>query len=971
MPIDHWDAVNNDPLHQATVSMSVLPRALHRYSLNVGGVSVPSCSPVSVLRQYGVRWAHFPSQQGPYHQACLVVGSIHNQWERWGRRQHMTTTFLATKLQSPSLRPLLVDRPRLIERLNQGLHRRLTLVSAPAGYGKTTLVGAWLDGCERPTAWLSLEAGDRDPARFLGYLIAALQQLSATIGAGVARLLDSPEPAPIEVILTSLLNDLFAFPDQFILVLDDYHLLDTRPIDRILTYLIEHMPPQMHLVICTREDPHLPLARLRARDHVTELRAADLRCTPAETAGFLTRVMSLALSTSDITALERRTEGWIAGLQLAGLSLRGSTDPSGFIRSFTGSNQMVMDYLVDEILHRQSEEVQSFLLRTCILERLSGPLCEAVLGTPAGSGEAMLDYIDQANLFLIPLDHGRQWFRYHHLFAEMLRRRLCQSLAASPTEAEEQVSALHLRASRWYEEQGLLMEAFHHATAAADIDYAFHLIQGRGIPLHATGAVTAMLDWMNSLAPAVLEAHPALLVRFASLILVKGQTTGVEEKLYTAEVLLREAEPEERTRDLLGQIATARATLATNQYQVDAMLLQSRRALEYLRPANLVFRATALWTQGLAYFLQGDRAAARQAYSDAFALSQAAQNAFFTLLATIGLGQVQEASIELYPAAETYRKALKLAGDQPLPVVSEAHLGLARIYYQWNELDAAERHARTSLLLARQYESAVDRLIPTEIFLGELKLAVGDMAGASALIADAGKQARRWHLEHHLAKVAAAQVRMLLAQGQLEAAVHLVGTYADLPLSQARVQLAGGNPSAALETLARRQRQVEARGWQDERLAVLVLQALALRAQGDPKLAVRRLQVALQVAEPGGFLRLFADEGAAMAELLCAAGAAGIMPDYIDRVLAVSQEGAPPREAAAPPPAYQPLIEPLSRREREVLQLIAVGLSNQEIAERLVLALETVKGHNKRIFGKLQVQRRTEAVARARDLGLL
>ena len=883
----------------------------------------------------------------------------------------MPTPILATKLYIPGLRPELVSRPRLLARLNEGLHRKLTLISAPAGFGKTTLLSEWLAGGPRPAAWLSLDAGDHDPASFLTYLVAALQTIAPTLGKGVLVMLQSPQPPPPEAMLTALLNDLTTLPDQVVLVLDDYHVLDAQAIDQALGYLLEHLPPHLHLVIATREDPSLPLARLRARDHLTELRASDLRFTPAEAAAFLTQVMGLHLPAEDIAALEWRTEGWIAGLQLAAISLQGQPDAIGFISSFTGSHHFVLDYLVEEVLHQQPESVQTFLLRTSILDRFCASLCDAVVLDSSMSGQATLDYLDRANLFLVPLDNERRWYRYHHLFAELLRQRLPQSLTSSPAEADSQVNVLHIRASQWFEDQGLVLEAFHHAAAAQDVERAERLIEGKGIPRHFRGAVTAILDWLESLPAPVLDARPSLWVRYASLLLVNGQPTGVEEKLQAAEAALQGARPDEKTRDLLGQMATARATLALTRYQAETMLVQSRRALEYLHPDNLSLRATAHWTLGCAYLFQGDRAAARRPLTEAIALSQAAGDIFTIILATIGLGLVQEAENQLYQAAETYRRVLQLAGDQPLQIIYEAHLGLARVLYEWNDLDAAEQHGRQSLHLARQYDRVIDRFVLCEVFLARLQLARGDVAGAATLLAATAQSARQQNFVHRMPEVAAAQVLALLRQGNLAAAAHLAQTY-DLPLSQARVHLAQGDPSAALRVLEPWRKQVEARGWHDERLKVMVLQALALQAQGDKDEAVQLLLDALALAEPGGFLRLFVDEGLPMAHLLSAAAAHGRMPDYIGKLLAAleaeAQQSADTSSALSP---AQPLLEPLSQRELEVLHLIAQGFSNQEISERLFLALDTVKGHNRKIFGKLQVERRTEAVARARELGLL
>src|SRR6266700_1390373 len=403
----------------------------------------------------------------------------------------MPTPILATKLYIPRLRPNVVSRPRLIERLNEGLHRKLTLISAPAGFGKTTLVSEWVFGCQRPAAWLSLDEGENDPARFLTYLVAALQTLAATLGEGVLTLLQSPQPPPPASILTALLNDLTTISDDFVLVLDDYHVLDAKPVDHALTYLVDHLPPQMHLVIATREDPPLPLARLRVGSYLTELRAVDLRFTPSEAAEFLNQGMGLNLSAEDIVALETRTEGWIAGLHLAALSLQGQQDATGFIKSFTGSHHFVLDYLVEEVLQQQSESVQTFLLRTSLLDRLCGSLCDAVLLNPSVSGQETLEYLEHANLFLVPLDNERRWYRYHQLFADLLRQRLHQSTASSTGDERDSVAELHRRASQWLEDNSLEIEAFHHAAAANDIEHAERLIAGKGMPLHFRGAVTA------------------------------------------------------------------------------------------------------------------------------------------------------------------------------------------------------------------------------------------------------------------------------------------------------------------------------------------------------------------------------------------------------------------------------------------------------------------------------------------------
>ena len=905
----------------------------------------------------------------------------------------MPTPILATKLYIPPPRPKVVLRPRLIERMNESLQHAagITLISASAGFGKTTLASEWLADCKQPAAWLSLDDGDNDPVRFLAYLVAALQTIVADIGKRVLAMFQSPQPPPTESILTALLNEITTLSDTIILVLDDYHVIDSQPVDQALEFLVEHLPRQMHLIIASREDPPLPLARLRIRGQLTELRAADLRFTPAEAAEFLNRVMGLNLSAEDIVALENRTEGWIAGLQLAAISMQGHQDTTSFIQSFTGSHHFVLDYLIEEVLHQQSESVQTFLLRTSILDRLCGPLCDAVVLDSAVSGQETLEYLEHANLFIVPLDNDRQWYRYHHLFGDLLRKRLGQSLPPG------NIAELHIRASQWYEDQGLEIEAFQHAAAANDVERAERLMEGKGIPLHFRGAVNTILEWLTSLPKSVLDARPLLWVRSATMALTAGQTTGIEEKLLAAETALRaehtqrSAELDDKTRDLIGQIATARSTLALTQYQPETVIIQSHRALEYLPPENLTFRFTANWTLSVAHQLQGDRAAASRVLADALSISEAAGSMFSTILAISHVGLLQELENQLYRAAETYRRVLQLVSDQPLPNAAEAQLGLARICYEWNDLAAAEQHGQQALLLARQYGHLLDRFILCEVFLARLKLAQGDVNGAAAVLAQADRATREQNFVQRMPEVAAAQVLMLLRQGDVAAAARLVQTH-DLPISQARVYLAQGDSSAALAILKPLRKQMEAKGWQDERLKVMVLQAVALNAHGEKDKAVQVLGDTLALAEPGGFIRLFVDEGEVMRLLIAdfrhlhrvAAQRAmqvlliekqGLregqkLIGYVDKLLAAF-----PQPTALPQSALNTqqsaMIEPLSQRELEILKLIAQGLSNREIGERLFLALDTVKGHNRRIYDKLQVQSRTEAIARARELGLL
>ena len=905
----------------------------------------------------------------------------------------MKSPIIATKLFRPPLRPEVIHRPILSARLDEG--RQLALISAPAGFGKTTLVSEWIAGSGRTVAWLSLDSEDNDPERFLIYLISSLQTISTNMGDSVLGLLESPQPPSSEYILTVLLNEISCVLDHFYLVLDDYHVIESKPVSDMLGFLLEHMPQQMHLIIVTREDPPLPLARLRARGQLSELRAADLRFSNSEAAGFLNRVMGLNLSDRDVADLENRTEGWITGLQLAAISMQGHKDKAAFIRAFTGSHRFVLDYLMEEVLQKQSEEVQYFLLHTSILDRMNGPLCDAVLLNSSASGQETLACLERSNLFIVPLDTERHWYRYHHLFAELLRQRLHQR--GSSGNEESRMSEYHIRASQWFEGQGLEVEAFQHAAAAGDVERAERLMEGKALSLQYGGVVTIVLGWLATLPKTVLDARPLLWVRSATLLLVTGQKTGVEEKLQAAEAAISSslqdagpgagvntapntapnavpnAVPDDRIRDLIGQIATARATLAFTCYQPDAMITQSRRALEYLLPANQPFRFTANWLMGMACFFRGERAEAGRVFTEALSIARASGDIHNTILAATSLGQTQELENRLCLAAETYRSVLQLIGDYPSPVACEAYLGLARISYEWNDLDAAGQYGEESLKFARQYDQVIDRHIISEVFLARLNLARGDAAGASAVLAEAEQSVHQYNFVHRIPEVAAAQVLVLLSQNNPAAAIALAEMH-NLPVSRAKVYIFKGKAVEALAILEPLYEQLAKIGWQDELLKVMVLLAVSYHMLGENSKAFERLDESLAMAKPEGFIRLFVDEGVPMTRLLTDAAEHTKMSDYINGLLAAFackwQTNDEKQEASNALPV-QPLLEPLSQRELEVLRLIARGFSNQAICEQLFLALNTVKGHNRRIFEKLQVQRRTEAVARARELGLI
>lgn len=885
----------------------------------------------------------------------------------------MSGDLLQTKLYTPRLRPSLVPRPRLIEILNQGLAGKLTLISAPAGFGKTTLVSSWIDALQTesedsspmPIAWLSLDENDGAPALFFSYIIAALQRVDPHIGESALPLLQA-SPLPLSSVLTTLLNDIAAQPDPLMLMLDDYHVVEARPIDEALAFLLDHLPPQLHLVITTREDPNLPLARLRARGLLTELRAADLRFTVAETAVFLRQAMGLDLTEGQIAALEARTEGWIAGLQMAALSMRGQEDVSGFIRSFTGSHRFVLDYLMEEVLHQQPAHVQAFLLKTAVLNRLTGSLCDALTGEK--NGQEILESLERANLFLVPLDNERHWYRYHHLFAELLRQ-------ISPSSEETHERGLHIRASQWYEANGLELEAFHHAAAANDVDRAVRLIEGDGVPLHFRGAVIPVLNWLASLPKPVLDTRPLLWVTYASVLLFVGQNTIVEPKLEAAEAAIAEAvgadaEPDDDMRDLIGRIATMRATIAIARNDLDAIIEQSHRARSYLHPDNVPYRTAVNWTLGYAYQVQGDRKAASQTYNEIIATAEAFGDSIYLIAAFTSLGQIQESDLQLSPAASSYRRVLQLAGEPPQPIACEAHLGLARLHYQWNDLDAAQQHGQKSLQLVQQIES-IDTFVSYKVFQARLLLAHGDVSAADAVIQEAEAYVRQHDFMFRMADVAAVQVIVLLHQGKLAAATGLAQTY-DLPLSRARVHLAQGDPGKALAVLEPASQEAEDKRWADERFEVLTLQAMAYWAQGEKNTAVERLAEALALAKPGGFIRLFVDEGVSMARLLYEALARDIEPTYVRRLLAAFPVADTKQAPSLPlPESEADFVEPLSERELEVLQLIAEGLTNQEVANRLYLSLHTVKVHARNIYAKLDVRNRTEAVAKGRSLGIL
>jgi len=912
------------------------------------------------------------------------------------------TPILATKLYVPPPRPKAVLRPQLVERLNEGLSasRKLTLISAPAGFGKTTLVSEWVAVCERPVAWLSLDEGDSDPTRFLIYIVAALQTIAPSIGAGLSGVLQSPQPPPIESILTALLNEIASVPDDLVLFLDDYHVIDSKPVDDSLTFLLEHLPPQMHLVIATREDPALPLARLRARGQLAELRAADLRFTAAEAAEFLNRAMGLNLSAEDISALETRTEGWIAGLQLAAISMQGHEDAASFVKSFTGSHRFVLDYLVEEVLERQPETVQSFLLRTSILERLCGPLCDSVLLDPSASGQETLANLERANLFVVPLDNERRWYRYHHLFADVLRMHL---MAGQP----DQVSALHRRASEWHEHNGSPEDAIRHALAAEDFERAAGLIELAWSAMSLSNQSSTWLGWVKTLPGELVQARPVLTVWYAYALFHSGEMEAAEARLKDAERWLdttadmreRTESPaagmvvvdEEEFRRLPGMIALHRGGQALARGDMPETVKHAQRVLDLAPEDDHLMLGGAASQLGLAAWASGDLDAARRMTADATANLRLAGYISSAIGGAIVLADIQIAQGRLRDAMATYERALQWATELGAPVLQGAadmYVGMSALQREHNDLETAAQLLLTSQALG---EHAALQQNPSRwrAAMARIQEAQGDPDGALDLL-DQAERLYDGAFSPNVRPIAARKTRVWVAHGRLDEALgwaRAQGLTVDDELSYlhefdhitlARVLLAryrSGRPdvsiSEAVGLLERLLKAAQEGGRNASVIEILVLQAIACHAQGDLPAALLALQHALALAEPEGYVRMFLDEGSSMKQLLREASARGIMPEYTDNLLATFEAEKRRSEAKPAPPPAQLLVESLSQRELGILQLIAQGLSNREIGERLFLALDTVKGHNRRLFDKLQVQSRTEAIARARELGLL
>jgi LuxR family maltose regulon positive regulatory protein len=939
---------------------------------------------------------------------------LHTLEAQPARSPPATAPLLATKLFIPALRPQLVPRPRLLEHMQEGMRGKLTLVAAPAGFGKTTLVSAWRaspSGSAMPLAWVSLDADDNDAQRFWTYVIAAVETVYPAMDTTTGALLRSPQPPALEAIVTSLINALSPLAVDAALVLDDYHLITTPAIHTSIAFLVDHLPPHLHLIMLTRADPPLPLTRLRMRGELTELRVADLRFNADEAVAFLTDVMGLPLTSDEVAALEARTEGWVAGLQLAALAMQNRSDHAGFVAAFSGNNRFVVDYLVEEVLARLPAHLQIFLLQTSILDRLCAPLCDALLlgaeqglehGAPAYS-QLLLEQLERANLFLIPLDDERHWYRYHHLFAEVLRARLRNGTTAS------EVTRLYQRACTWHTQAGLVDEAVRYAFLAQDVEQAAALIEQHGMAIMLSSSdVSLVRSWVDQVPRALISTRPRLVV-------IKGVILGAMRQFDAVERLLADAAPALSAADLslntLGELATLRSLIARFQSDCAGTLNLAQQALNQLDHDNHGFRAIATINRGIALMERGELMAAKAALAEAIALGELG-GLWIALAALEELMSLQLRQGLLREMRRTSEQAIELSArlaGRRIPATGMGYVGIAEVSYQQNDLAAATHAATQGVELLR---GSTERLLLVRgyIVLAQIAQTHGDRAGALESIdrGEAWLAQTQITAPKYLGLLAAYRTRLWLQQGNLAAGARwaqqcvLVGesevgyiqqlTLVRLRLAQSQHDHGGPFLGDAHAILAQLLPAVEAQGWMRYLIEGLMLQALVCQAQADRTGALSALQRALTLAEPEGYVRLFVDESAPMRLLIedCEVqmsqsihGAASHdhhrLREYIQTLLAAFPRAEDRDLSAESPvptslvlrPQSSTLVEPLSERELEVLRLIADGHSNQAIADRLIVAVSTVKKHVNNIYGKLDVQSRTQALLRARELHLL
>jgi LuxR family maltose regulon positive regulatory protein len=838
-----------------------------------------------------------------------------------------------------------------------------------------------------------LEDADNDPARFLAYLVSALRYaLGEGIGEGVLASLRLPEFPPVEAVVGALSNELADVRyEEVTIVLDDYHVIHSGPIHEATSFLLEHLPENVHLVISGRADPPLPLAKLRARDQVTEIRAAELRFSTEEAAAFLKGVMGLTLSAADVAALEEVTEGWIAALQLAALSMRDREDVSGFVETFSGSNRHVLDFLTEEVLERQPEGVREFLLKTSVLERMSAALCDALTGRK--DGQQMLKRLEYDNLFVIALDDERRWYRYHHLFADVLRSRLQR-------EQPEKIRELHRRAAEWYEQNGWTSEAVRHALAAQEHDRAADLVEHVARKLWNRGEVMTLLGWLEELPEETRRRRPQLLLQYSAALLWVGRLDDVEPLVQEIERAvgvseqgrdenLRTSADEPLRQILLGGAAATRSWHAYLKGEPHGAIALARRALELLPETDLELRTFAAFRLAEAYRTADDLEAASAAFAETAELGRAAGHDYLVLKAMSRQAELQMARGRLRSADHVLQRTLRFAveqGGNSLPATGEVHVIIGELLYEWNELKAAARRLKEGIRLAErmgQFETLVDGYVA----LSRLEMAQGPAENALESAREANSLAQRSGAGEAIVEAAAWNARLHLARSDLTAAVLELERIAGVPavsvsmvretvqITRARLTVARGEHEEALRLLEELRQSAEAARRTGKLIEILTLQAVALWERSKREQAVGTLTRALALAEPEGYLRTFVDEGAAMGELLSATvearqrshpdAATQIPARYLAKLLALLAQ-----ESAAPG-AGERLSEPLSERELEVLALVAAGKANVEIASSLFVSLSTVKTHINNLYRKLGVSSRTQAIARARKLDLI
>lgn len=907
-------------------------------------------------------------------------------------------SLLSTKLFIPQMRYLqdILPRPRLTDRLKSGLSRQLTLISAPAGFGKTTLLTEWIPHSDRCICWLSLDEADNDLTRFLTYFIAALQGLQADFGQALLMALQSPQPPTVESLMTALVNEIIQTLGEFILVLDDYHLIHLPAIHAAVVFLLNNLPPTMRLILTSRADPPLPLARLRARRQLAEFRAADLRFTPDETAAFLNEIMGLKLSAKDIAALERRTEGWIAGLQLAALSMQGREDITGFVEAFTGTHRFILDYLTDEVLEQRPTGTKNFLLQTSILDRLCAPLCDAVTGQ--SDGQMTLERLEQANLFIVALDDERKWYRYHHLFAEVLRDRLRQ---AQP----DWVGELHHRASGWYEHSGLLPEAIQHALAAGAVERAADLIEAvTGDMLRRGYSISLLIHWLETMPEETTRARPRLCLARAWTFHM-GRELNLDSAEKWAQLALQAASAQgSLDSDLTGEVAALQAMIAATRSEVvrsRELAIQAQRDLSHHNP----WHSAIAFCLGTAHLVSGDMTAAAHALGEALRLSQADGLHYIQLNAASFLADIAMFQGHLDRAMKMYQQVLAWA-DHGIPQkgVVMAHAGQANIWCERNQLEAALAHVHLGAGQLDQVGGAWSAFVIYRV-LARVQQAHGNWTEALEHLERAYQIGRSANVSPVVTMAAALRTDLQLAQGNLGGAEAWAASSGLSPddaeashpglreveyLSLVRVLKAQGRHAEALSLLDRLMQSAQMEGRHGSLITIFALQALVMQTQGNTADALTFLERALALAEPEGYLRIFVDEGPHMAALLGEAHTRAIMPAYVAKLLAAFSDL---RSTTTVPEAKRSgiddlrlseqsqianrqskivnLVEPLSKREREILALMAQGLTNPEIAQQIFISHQTVKVHTRNIYGKLGVNSRRQAVSKARVLGLL